>query len=233
MHALTDWQAPSRTPRVAGAALAVALTLLPLAGLLQWSGPRKDGVAADTVVLLRWVTPDSEPPASAAPTAARNPPRQADVPAARRPLPAKRTEPTAARPREATAGEAPRGITTPEPATVTTAAPAPTAEAVAAASAAAASAAAAATAAARPASAPLRLDAQVLREAALASKSAVRRLGDASGTYRGDGPVSRSEQLGRSVAETAKSDCVGKDSGGAGLLSPLVMAYLAATGKCK
>jgi hypothetical protein len=35
------------------------------------------------------------------------------------------------------------------------------------------------------------------------------------------------------VAETGKPDCVGKDSGGAGLLSPIVMVYLAARGQCK
>jgi hypothetical protein len=84
-----------------------------------------------------------------------------------------------------------------------------------------------------PASAPLRLDAHVLREAHRASKSPMRQLADASGAYTSTGPVSKEEKLAQAVADTGKPDCVGKDSGGAGLLSPIVMVYLAVRGQCK
>ncbi len=65
------------------------------------------------------------------------------------------------------------------------------------------------------------------------SKSTVRQMGDASGAYTGTAPVSKEEQLANAVADTGKPDCVGKDSGGAGLLSPIVIAYMVASGKCK
>jgi hypothetical protein len=86
---------------------------------------------------------------------------------------------------------------------------------------------------AAPASAPLRLDAAVIREAHRASKGPMRQLAEASGTYTGTQPVSKEEKLAAAVADTGKPDCVGKDSGGSGLLSPIVMVYLAVRGQCK
>lgn len=80
------------------------------------------------------------------------------------------------------------------------------------------------------ASAPLRLDPEVLREAYRASKSALRQMGESSGAYLGEPAVSREEQLARAVARTEKSDCLRP---GGSLLSALVVAYELLREQCK
>jgi hypothetical protein len=80
------------------------------------------------------------------------------------------------------------------------------------------------------ASAPLQLDPEVLREAYRASKSAVRQLGESSGTYLGEPAVSREEQLARAVARTEKPDCLRP---GGSLLSVFVVAYELLREQCK
>ena len=82
------------------------------------------------------------------------------------------------------------------------------------------------------ASAPLKLDAQVIRSASLASKSDVRKMAEASGSYIGNQPISDTEKQSRAIARSAKEDCLGPNSGGS-LLSVLVIAYMAASSKCK
>ena len=82
------------------------------------------------------------------------------------------------------------------------------------------------------ASAPLNLDAQVIRSANLASKSDVRKMAEASGSYIGNQPISDTEKQSRAIARSAKEDCLGPNSGGS-LLSVLVIVYMAASSKCK
>jgi hypothetical protein len=80
------------------------------------------------------------------------------------------------------------------------------------------------------ASAPLQVDLQVLREAARASKGAVRQMAESSGTYLGDPAVSRGEQLARAVARTEKPDCL---RSGSSLLSAFIVAYELLREQCK
>ncbi|MFO1288631.1 MAG: hypothetical protein U1F49_20220 [Rubrivivax sp.] len=80
------------------------------------------------------------------------------------------------------------------------------------------------------ASAPLRLDASVLRRAAIDSKSEVRALAEASGTYVGDAPLSGQERLAQGVARTGKPDCLRQ---GGSLLDVFVIAFQAFGDKCK
>lgn len=84
----------------------------------------------------------------------------------------------------------------------------------------------------RAASAPLRLDGSVIREASRASRSPVRQMADASGRPAGDEPVGAREKLADGVAKTVKPECF--PAGGThGLLSPLYSAYLIATDQCR
>jgi hypothetical protein len=78
----------------------------------------------------------------------------------------------------------------------------------------------------------LDLDANVIRQAIRDSKSANRRLADASGTYFGDDPVSKGEALGKEVAKAGKDDCIRPDEN-ASILSAIVIAYNAIREKCK
>jgi hypothetical protein len=85
---------------------------------------------------------------------------------------------------------------------------------------------------ARAASAPLRLDRSVVREASRASRSSVQQMAEAAGQRAGDAPVSGSERLAESVARTVKPDCL--PAGGTyGLFTPLVAAYKMATDTCR
>jgi hypothetical protein len=93
-------------------------------------------------------------------------------------------------------------------------------------------AAVAAVAPARAASAPLRLDRSVVREASRASRSSVQQMGEAAGQTAGDAPVSGSERLAESVARTVKPDCL-PPGGTYGLFTPLVAAYKLATDTCR
>ena len=84
------------------------------------------------------------------------------------------------------------------------------------------------------ASAPLRLDRSVLREAARASRSEVARMADASGTPLGDGPRGRDERLAAEVASTARPDCLPlSNPGGDLLLTPLLALAGKLSGKCR
>ena len=85
---------------------------------------------------------------------------------------------------------------------------------------------------ARAASAPLRLDRSVVREASRASRSSVQQMAEAAGQTAGDAPVSGSERLADSVARTVKPDCL-PPGGTYGLLTPLVAAYKMATDTCR
>ncbi len=51
-----------------------------------------------------------------------------------------------------------------------------------------------------------------------------------SGAYIGDQPLSKEQQLGRDIQETAKPDCL---TPGGHLLSIFVIAYQVARDKCK
>ena len=84
----------------------------------------------------------------------------------------------------------------------------------------------------RAASAPLRLDRSVVREASRASRSSVQQMAEAAGQTAGDAPVSGSERLADSVARTVKPDCL-PPGGTYGLLTPLVAAYKMATDTCR
>lgn len=83
---------------------------------------------------------------------------------------------------------------------------------------------------ARAASAPLRLDANTLREASRASRSEVGRLARESGTYVGDAPPSKEQQIADGVARTAKPDCLRE---GGSLLSVFVIGYELLANRCK
>lgn len=85
---------------------------------------------------------------------------------------------------------------------------------------------------ARAASAPLRLDRSVVREASRTSRSSVQQMAEAAGQTAGDAPVSGSERLADSVARTVKPDCL-PPGGAYGLLTPLVAAYKMATDTCR
>jgi hypothetical protein len=78
---------------------------------------------------------------------------------------------------------------------------------------------------------PLNLRTTVIREANRYSKSGSRRLAEASGTYFGDNPASKSEVLGNDVAKTGKQDCIGPDEN-ANILSVFVIAYKVLRNKC-
>jgi hypothetical protein len=84
----------------------------------------------------------------------------------------------------------------------------------------------------RAASAPLRLDGSVVREASRASRSPVHQMAEASGRPAGDAPVGADQKLADGVARSVKPECF-PAGGTAGLLSPLYSAYLIATDKCR
>jgi hypothetical protein len=81
-----------------------------------------------------------------------------------------------------------------------------------------------------PASAPLRLDGSVLREAAGQSKSAVQQMADASGQPPDTQRATASEKLAAGVERTVKPDCLAP---GASLLELPIRLFQAATAKCK
>jgi hypothetical protein len=81
-----------------------------------------------------------------------------------------------------------------------------------------------------PASAPLRLDGSVLRQAASESKSAVQQMADASGQSPDTQHASAAEKLAAGVQRTGKPDCLAP---GASLLDLPVRIYQAATSRCK
>jgi hypothetical protein len=80
------------------------------------------------------------------------------------------------------------------------------------------------------ASAPLRLDGPVLREAAGQSKSAVQQMADASGQSLDTPRATASEKLAAGVERTVKHDCLAP---GNSLLDLPVRIYQAATAHCK
>lgn len=83
------------------------------------------------------------------------------------------------------------------------------------------------------ASAPLRLDRAVLREAARASRSAVGRMADASGTPLGDSVVGRDERLAGDVARSVRRECLPlSNPGGDLLMTPLMALAGKITGRC-
>lgn len=85
---------------------------------------------------------------------------------------------------------------------------------------------------ARAASAALRLDRAVVREASRASRSAVQQMADASGRPAGDAPAGAEQRLADSVARTLQPDCM-PPGGTHGLLTPFVAAYKIATDQCR
>lgn len=82
------------------------------------------------------------------------------------------------------------------------------------------------------ASAPLRLDGEVLRRALRASKSPVRQMAEAGSTPLATGPAGADERRAQAVARTVKPDCFA-NSGGLLLLTPLVAAYQLARDTCR
>lgn len=219
-------------PRAASALLAAALTLTLLAAFLQPGAARlRPPLASAAGATPVFVQPlpaakaGAEPARLAggaagppAPRAARpGRPRPQETPAQPAgPLPVAVQAEVRAEPAGAAAPpgapELPRAVPDPAAATaaISSAAPAP----------------------ARPASAPLRLDRHVLREASRASRSAVQQMAEASGQPAGDGPVGADQRLADSVARTVKPDCL-PPGGTHGLFTPLVAAYRMATDTCR
>lgn len=195
----TAWRVGS-IQRIAGSALAILFTFLPLALLYRQHGPRSAAFPSEQLVYVPLLS-DARPAdvEEATPVAA---PRKREPEKKRR----------ARRPSESSPYPAPA---TPQP-FARAGPPAPNAEPVP-----------------RPppriASAPLRLDASVIRAAVHSGKSQVMRLAETSGAYFGDDPVSQTDKLGSAVARTAKPDCIRP---GGSLLSIFVIAYEVARSKC-
>jgi hypothetical protein len=82
-----------------------------------------------------------------------------------------------------------------------------------------------------PASAPLRLDGSVLRQAAGESKSAVQQMADASGQSPDTQRPSAAEKLATGVQRTGKPDCLAP--GGGDLRETVARIYQTITAKCK
>jgi hypothetical protein len=82
-----------------------------------------------------------------------------------------------------------------------------------------------------PASAPLRLDGSVLRQAAGESKSAVQQMADASGQSPDTQRASAAEKLATGVQRTGKPDCLAP--GGGDLRETVARIYQTITAKCK
>jgi hypothetical protein len=207
------WRDSRRAPRLAAAAAAgalSALTLLPFA----WQGARRVAVPAPA--------PQSAVAWLSLPAMAVSAPRSpSTAPEGRGPA----TAPARAGLRDAWAPAS--ASTSPGAAPFADASPAVTAPAVDAAPAAALPAA---PVPAPPASAPLDLGSQVIRQAARASKSQVHVLAESSGAYTGDAALSKEQQLARDIQDTAKPDCL---TPGGHLLSIFVIAYQVARDKCK
>ena len=222
-------------PRATSALLAAAVTLAMLAAFLLPgpSGLRRATPAGQMLVYARPLAAFGAAPAAPTPPA-RSPAAGAVRPSASAaPVPA---TPAAA---GAAAGPDPQAARR-EPAEPVAPAVGPLAGANAGSPAPAASspdtnsaaAAVAAVAPARTASAPLRLDRSVVREASRASRSSVQQMAEAAGQTAGDAPVSGSERLAESVARTVKPDCL-PPGGTYGLFTPFVAAYKLATDTCR
>ena len=82
------------------------------------------------------------------------------------------------------------------------------------------------------ASAPLRLDALVIREAHRSSKSETRRMAETSGAWFGDRTITPQERLARQVEDAAKPECLPLSNGGGSLLSLPVAVYLKLRDQC-
>lgn len=83
-----------------------------------------------------------------------------------------------------------------------------------------------------PASAPLRLDQGVVRNAAAASKGIVQRMAEASGQTLGDAAPSVEARMGETIQRAHIGDCVGPNPEGSLLSIPLI-ALAALAGRCK
>jgi hypothetical protein len=84
-----------------------------------------------------------------------------------------------------------------------------------------------------PLSTPLQIDSRAVRRAYQDSKSEIELQAERSGRVLNDKPKTKFDRLETAVAQAAKADCLGKDSGGAGLLAIPVALYLFAADKCK
>lgn len=191
--------------------MAALTTLAPMAGLYLMATPRPIGVDDEHIVYIPLIRPTSRPRLpTPEPVSVHDPkPRGTPLPwSAGGPGSLTRPAAPAATPVDDT-GPAPRSaMDDPPPDASVSASPDD------------------------PASAPLRMDAQVIRHASAASKSAVRRMAESSAAYFGDAPTPRSRKLADGVAAAAKPDCLAPHGGGS-LLSAFVIAYLATTDKCK
>ncbi|MDO8651482.1 MAG: hypothetical protein Q7R66_04770 [Undibacterium sp.] len=79
----------------------------------------------------------------------------------------------------------------------------------------------------------LQLDAKAIRKAYDDSKSDIQKMADASGKEMNTLASSKYDRFQTAVNQAAKPDCIGKDTTGAGLLAIPLIAFLAATDKCK
>lgn len=222
-------------PRLVSACLAAGLTLVMLVAFLlpgpaleRPSAPRASGTGTPVFAQIVGGPGAQAPQAPRRPRADPNPrdarraalPQPAAGPAPERQAASPGTggAPAAPVPQEASArSAAPANEAPAEPASGTRAGPAP---------------ADLAPRTARAASAALQLDRHVVREASRASRSAVQRLAEASGQPAGDAPKGADATLAESVARTVKPDCF-PPGGSAGLLSPIVSAWLIATDQCR
>ncbi|MFZ6748264.1 hypothetical protein [Undibacterium sp. Ren11W] len=84
-----------------------------------------------------------------------------------------------------------------------------------------------------PLSTPLQIDSEAIRRAYQDSKSEIELQAERSGKQLNDKPRTKFDRLETAVAGAAKPDCLGKDSGGAGLLAIPLALYLLAADKCK
>jgi hypothetical protein len=222
-------------PRATSALLAAAVTLAMLAAFLLPgpSGLRRATPSGQMLVYARPLAAFGAAPAAPTPPARSTAAGAIRPSASAAPLPAM---PAATR---ASAGPDPQAARR-EPAEPVAPVVGPLAGATAGSPAPAASspdtnsaaAAVAAVAPARTASAPLRLDRSVVREASRASRSSVQQMAEAAGQTAGDAPVSGSERLAESVARTVKPDCL-PPGGTHGLFTPFVAAYKLATDTCR
>lgn len=220
---------PSARQRLAGVVWAAGMSTLLLWAFMQpavvgWSRPGASSQMAATPVYARPVAAPADPAGPMQPARSVRAPAAANAAALQAPRAVAPTPPVATMP-------APEAAATAQAtATVEERTPGVSASAVGAAS--AAGVAAAAPVPPRAASAPLRLDGSVIREANRASRSTVHQMAEASGRPAGDEPVGASQRLADGVAKSVKPDCF-PPGGTAGLLSPLYSAYLIATDKCR
>ena len=71
-----------------------------------------------------------------------------------------------------------------------------------------------------------------IRRAIVGTEGTVRALARRSGADMDSPRIDRSEKLAGAVAETARPDCLAPNGGGSLLAVPII-AYMAASGKCK